>query len=61
MQFGALDTLQKEVTPRNPKKDLLIGIVSSTIYTLVILALVQLHVIDAASMLPGELFNFASS
>lgn len=63
MQFGAIDTFPKEPKSRNPLKELLMGVVSSTIYTLVILALVQLHIIDPASLLPTELFNlgFTSS
>lgn len=60
MQFGAIDALQQDSKPRNPKKDLLMGVVSSTIYTLFILALVQLHLIDPNSLLPGELFNLGS-
>ncbi|WNZ27947.1 hypothetical protein HJG54_29115 [Leptolyngbya sp. NK1-12] len=60
MQFGAVDALQAEAKPRNPQKELLMGVVSSTIYTLVILALVQLQVIDTASLLPGELLNLGS-
>ncbi len=60
MQFGAIDALNAESKPRNPQKELLMGVVSSTIYTLVILALVQLHVIDAASLLPGDLLNLGS-
>lgn len=60
MQFGAIDAIQKESKPRNPKKDLLMGVVSSTIYTLLIIGLVQFHIIDAASLLPSELFDLAS-
>jgi hypothetical protein len=60
MQFGAVDALQKTAQPRNPQKELLMGVVSSTIYTLVILALVQLHIIDTASLLPPELVNLGA-
>lgn len=56
MQFGAVDAIKKDSKPRNPQKELLMGVVSSTIYTLGILVLVQFHVIDAASLLPTELW-----
>lgn len=54
MQFGAIDVLQAESKPHHLKKDLITGIVSSTIYTLVILALVQLHILDPAGWLSSE-------
>jgi hypothetical protein len=60
MQFGAIDALQKDAKPRDPQKELLMGVVSSTIYTLVILALVQLHVFSIDSLLPREILNFGS-
>ncbi|WP_199313183.1 hypothetical protein [Microcoleus sp. FACHB-672] len=47
MQFGTVDILQKQPEERNLKKDLLTGLVSSTIYTLAILALIQLKILDA--------------
>lgn len=60
MQFGAVDTLQKGDNPRNPQKELFMGVVSSTIYTLIVLSLVQFHVIDTASLLPEELFSLGA-
>lgn len=56
MQFGAIDVLDKT---RNFKKDLWTGFVTSTVYTLAILALVQLKVLDLAALLPdlGTLFS----
>ncbi|MBV8887492.1 MAG: hypothetical protein JO235_26325 [Chroococcidiopsidaceae cyanobacterium CP_BM_RX_35] len=45
MQLGAVDVLQRP-KERNLKKDLLFGLASSTIYTLVILALVQFKIIN---------------
>lgn len=60
MQFGAVDAIQQASKPRNPQKELLMGVVSSTIYTIAILALVQLNVIDVASLIPEELFNLGS-
>ncbi len=45
MQFGSMDVFQNE-PKRNLKKELFSGLVSSTIYTLVIMALIQLKIID---------------
>jgi fluoride ion exporter CrcB/FEX len=61
MQFGAIDVFQGESKPHNLKKDLVTGVVSSTIYTLVILALVQFHILDPSSWLSSEgLLNLSS-
>jgi hypothetical protein len=57
MQFGAIDALQKEAKPRNLRKELLTGIISSTLYTLVILALVQFHIVSLDSLLPTEVLH----
>lgn len=56
MQFGAIDVLDKA---RNFKKDLWTGFVTSTVYTLAILALVQFKVLDLAALLPdlGAIFS----
>ncbi|NMG05995.1 hypothetical protein [Brasilonema sp. UFV-L1] len=54
MQFGAMDVLPNQSQERNLKKELLTGLVSSTIYTLVILALVQLKILDAPISLLGN-------
>lgn len=43
MQLGAIDVLQAE---RNWKKDLFWGVVSSSVFTIAIVAVVQLHWID---------------
>jgi hypothetical protein len=47
MQFGTVDIFQKQPEERNLKKELLTGVVSSTIYTIAILALIQLKILDA--------------
>ncbi|MDZ4876554.1 MAG: hypothetical protein CLLPBCKN_005989 [Chroococcidiopsis cubana SAG 39.79] len=47
MQAGAMDVLQGQPKERNLKKELSMGIASSTAYTLVILALIQLKILDA--------------
>jgi hypothetical protein len=54
MQFGAVDALQNQPKERNLKKELLSGVVSSTIYTVLILALVQLHIIDVPALISEE-------
>lgn len=47
MQFGSVDIFQKEDKKHNMKKELLTTLVSSTVYTLVIVLLIQLKIIDA--------------
>ena len=61
MQFGAIDVLQqatqveaKSTQPRSLKQELLTGIVTSTIYTLIVLALVQLKILDAPNLFGSE-------
>lgn len=46
MQVGAVDVFQGQPKERNLKKELLTGLVSSTIYTIVILALIQFKILD---------------
>ncbi|WP_413173006.1 hypothetical protein [Anabaena azotica] len=46
MQYGSVDIFQKEPKERNLKKELLNTLVSSTVYTLVIMFLIQLKIID---------------
>jgi hypothetical protein len=46
MQFGATDLLQGRSPHRNWRKDLWFGLASSTVYTLVVLALVQFGASD---------------
>lgn len=50
MQFGAVDLLQKEPKERNLKKDILIGLASSTAYTVLILALLQFDILDTSAL-----------
>lgn len=56
MQFGAIDVLDKAC---NFKQDLGTGSVTSTVYTLAVLALVQFKVLDLAALLPdfGAIFS----
>jgi len=53
MQAGVMDVFQDRSQERNFKKELLMGIATSTVYTLVILALLQLKILDT----PLELFG----
>ncbi|MBK1989249.1 hypothetical protein A0J48_017180 [Sphaerospermopsis aphanizomenoides BCCUSP55] len=47
MQFGSVDILQKAPKERNFKKELFNTLVSSTVYTLVIMFLIQFKIIDS--------------
>ncbi|MBH8551390.1 hypothetical protein I8751_03145 [Nostocaceae cyanobacterium CENA357] len=53
MQAGAIDVLQKQSQERNLKKELLTGLVSSTVYTFLILVLIQFKIIDTPNFLSG--------
>jgi hypothetical protein len=46
MQYGSQDIFQKEPSERNLKKELFSGLVSSTIYTLVIVGLIHFKILD---------------
>ena len=52
MQWGAIGTFQKEDQAPNLKRELWMGIFSSSIYTLVILALIQFKLIDLPMLFP---------
>lgn len=54
MQFGAVDVFIDKPKERNLKKDLLFGFASSTVYTLVILALIQFKVLDTPLLFLGN-------
>ena len=53
MQFGAMDILVSE-EKRNSKRDLLIGLGGSTVYTLVVAALVYFHVLEVPDFLVAK-------
>jgi Zn-dependent protease with chaperone function len=46
MQFGSVDIFQQETKERNLKKELFQSLVSSTVYTLVIMILIHFKVLD---------------
>ncbi|WP_432812112.1 hypothetical protein [Pantanalinema sp. GBBB05] len=54
MQAGVLDLAQGQPTQRQLKKELLTGVVSSTIYTLLIVALVQFKVLETPLLFASE-------
>lgn len=64
MQFGVVDVLQgqaaAEPKERNFKKDLISGIVTSTVYTLVILGLVQLKILDMPNLFGSDATSLSS-
>jgi hypothetical protein len=53
MQVGAVDVFQDKPKERNLKKELLMGVVSSAVYTLVILALIQFKILQAPVLFSG--------
>jgi hypothetical protein len=46
MQLGSVDFFQNEPKERNLKKELFTGLVSSTVFTLVIILLIQFKILD---------------
>lgn len=57
MQAGVLDMAQPGATPRNLKKELLTGILSSTVYSLVIVGLLQFHLLETPQFLLDRSLN----
>lgn len=61
IQFGAVDFFQGQPTDRNFKQDLLTGIVSSTVFTVAIVALIQLNILETPDLLAEvESFNIGT-
>ncbi|KOP25783.1 hypothetical protein AMR41_13820 [Hapalosiphon sp. MRB220] len=52
MQAGAIDVFQKEPQERNLKKELITGLVSSTVYTFIIVALIQFNILETPNLFP---------
>lgn len=46
MQVGSVDVLQGQSKERNLQKELFTGLVTSTLYTFVIVGLVHFHIIE---------------
>lgn len=57
MQQGAVTALQKEAQPQNPRKAFINGMLTSTAYTLAILGLLQLHILDTPDIFSGDFWN----
>ena len=55
MQFGSVDVFQGQPKERNLKKELLTGLVSSTAYTVVILALMQFKILETTALFPVKI------
>ena len=53
MQVGAVDVFQEQPKERNLRKELLTGVVSSAVYTLLILALIQFKILETPTLFPG--------
>ena len=53
MQAGAMDVFQQS-KEHNLKKELLMGLATSTVYTLAIVALIQLKILDTSFLFPGS-------
>jgi hypothetical protein len=61
MQLGIIDVLQENAKERNLKKELLTGVVSSTVYTLIILGLIHFHVLATPDLeLEGSSFSLSA-
>lgn len=58
MQVGAVEVLQNQ--ERNLKKDLLWGVVSSSAFTVIVLALVHFQILEIPASLTEGTFDFAS-
>ena len=54
MQAGVLDVVQEAGSERNFKKELMTGVISSTAYTLVILALIRLNIFNTPDLFSDE-------
>ncbi|MUG96810.1 hypothetical protein F7734_32505 [Scytonema sp. UIC 10036] len=50
MQRGALDVFQNQPTERNLRKELFTGVVTSTIFTVVILTLIHLKILETPNL-----------
>ncbi len=61
MQLGVLDVVQQQSQERNFKKELLMGLASSTVYTVIILLLLQFNILSTPDLFTqGESLTFKS-
>ncbi|MDX2098364.1 MAG: hypothetical protein SFW36_11360 [Leptolyngbyaceae cyanobacterium bins.59] len=61
MQAGVLDLAQGQVGKRNFKKELLTGLISSTVYTLIIVGLLQFKILETPALFASEQWGQVSS
>ena len=62
MQLGTLDVLADKPKEKNLKKELLTGLVSSTVFTVVIVALIHFNVLETPDFFSGkEAVNLSSA
>jgi hypothetical protein len=54
MQLGTLDVFTDKPKEKNLKKELLTGLVSSTVFTVVIVALIHFNVLDTPDFFSGQ-------
>ncbi|MEG4216769.1 hypothetical protein QUA27_15355 [Microcoleus sp. Pol14C6] len=54
MQFGAVDFFADKPKEKNLKKELLTGLVSSTAFTIVVVALIHFNVLDTPDFFAGK-------
>lgn len=52
MQLGVLNVVQEKSQIRNWKKELLMGLASSTVYTVIILLLLQFNILNTPNLFP---------
>lgn len=53
MQAGAIDVFQNQPQERDLKKELLMGLVSSLVYTVIIIALIQFKILQTPTLFSG--------
>jgi hypothetical protein len=53
MQAGVVDVFQEQPKERNLKKELLMGLVTSAVYTVIIVALIQFNILETPNLSPG--------
>ncbi len=54
MQLGTLDVIADKPQEKNLKKELLAGLVSSTAFTIIVVALIHFNVLDTPDLFAGK-------
>jgi hypothetical protein len=55
MQFGAIEVVQNQANKRNFAKDLCMGVATSTVYTLFVVAMIHFKFADLSAFIPNQL------